>query len=112
MALLDQRVPGDPDAVIAQLRDTLESERVEVLVSRLWDERPLAFPIKGQVHGVYFLVYFHSASTDLPAIQRALRWNRAILRFLITKVEPQIVDAMLAVFPRLRRGVIGYPLFS
>ncbi len=70
MFLLDTtKVGGDVPAADKQLRTLLEKNHAEVLVSRPWDERRLAFPIKNQKKGLYYLTYFSSEGKNLPNIE-------------------------------------------
>ena len=68
----------------------------EMLVSRLWEERRLAYPIKGQRKGTYWLTYFRLDSTRLVDLRRQCQITDDILRVLFLKVEPRIVDALVA----------------
>ncbi len=47
-----------PDDVSGQVAAVIEQFGGEVLLSRLWDERKLAYPIKGHRRGTYWLAYF------------------------------------------------------
>src|SRR5207248_8132645 len=61
MFLLDtNKVSGDVPAAQQQIHQLLERNQVEILASRPWDERRLAYPIKGQKKGLYYLTYFAS----------------------------------------------------
>lgn len=68
----------------------------EVLVSRLWNEQKLAYPIGHHRKGTYWLTYFRLDSSKLTEINRALRINEAVLRSLTLKVEPRLVEALVA----------------
>lgn len=89
------RYARDPDAVSGQLSKMVEEAGGEVLVSRLWEERRLAYPIKGQRKGTYWLTYFRLDSEKLSEIQRQCRLADSILRVLFLKVDPRIVDALV-----------------
>jgi small subunit ribosomal protein S6 len=67
-----------------------------MLVNRLWEERRLAYPIKGQRKGTYWLTYFRLAAGQLVALRRQCELNENIVRFLLLKVDPRIVDALVA----------------
>ena len=41
-----------------EIVELIEKAGGEILVSRLWEERRLAYPIKGQRKGTYWLTYF------------------------------------------------------
>jgi small subunit ribosomal protein S6 len=47
----------------------------EVVSARRWDERRLAYPIKGQTRGTYLLVYFNAGSDANSQIRRDLKMN-------------------------------------
>jgi small subunit ribosomal protein S6 len=94
--LLDTtKVAGDVPAADKQLRTILEKNHAEVLVSRPWDERRLAYPIKNQKKGLYYLTYFSSEGKNLPNIEHDCALSELILRMLILKIDPKLVDVML-----------------
>ena len=90
------RFGRDPDAVSGQVSAMIENFGGEMLVSRFWEERRLAFPIKGQRKGVYWLTYFRLEGSRLVDLRRQCRITDEILRTLFLKVEPRIVDALVA----------------
>ena len=67
----------------------------EVLVTRLWEERRLAYPIKGQRKGTYWLYYFRGPTSMLTALNRQWEIHDGVLRHLTLKVHPHIVDAVI-----------------
>jgi small subunit ribosomal protein S6 len=96
MFLLDTtKVAGDVPAADKQLRALLEKNHSEVLVSRPWDERRLAYPIKNQKKGLYYLTYFKSEGKNLPNIEHDCALSELILRMMILKIDPKLVDVML-----------------
>ena len=98
MFLLDtNKVAGDHAAAARQLQGLLERNQAEVLASRPWDERRLAYPIKGQKKGLYYLTYFRTDGKNVANIERDLQLNETVLRSLILRVDPKLVEAMLAV---------------
>jgi small subunit ribosomal protein S6 len=97
MFLLDTtKVAGDVPAAEKQLRTLLEKSHAEVLVARPWDERRLAYPIKKQKKGLYFLTYFSTEGKNLPNIEHDCALNESILRMMILKIDPKLVDTMLS----------------
>lgn len=98
MLILDSnRYGSKPAAVIEQIHSLFEKHQAEILVSRPWDERRLAYPIKGHKKGTYYLIYFKSEGKALRPIEQDFALNDAILRSLILRIHPKLVDAMLAV---------------
>lgn len=97
MFLLDTtKVAGDVPAAERQLRALLEKNHAQVLVARSWDERRLTYPIKNQKKGLYYLTYFSSEGKNLPNIEHDAALSELILRMLILKIDPKLVDDMLA----------------
>ncbi len=96
MFILDPgRYSRDPEGVSGQVTQLIEQIGGEVLVSRLWEERRLAYPIGGQRKGTYWLTYFRGDGRRLPELKRACHVNDNFLRFLLLKVEPRLVDILV-----------------
>lgn len=68
----------------------------EVLVSRLWEERRLAYPINGQRKGAYWLMYFKLPGAEVGALNRLCDLNDQVLRQLVLKIHPRLVEPILA----------------
>jgi small subunit ribosomal protein S6 len=79
----------------AELEKMIQAEKGEVLVSRLWEERRLAYPINGQRKGTYWLIYFRGPSSCLTALNRQWEIHDGVLRHLVLKIHPHIVEAVL-----------------
>jgi small subunit ribosomal protein S6 len=98
MFLLDtNKVAGDQAAAAKQLHAILERNSSEVLASRPWEERRLAYPIRGHKKGLYYLVYFRSDGKNIATLERDFQLNETILRFLVLHIDPKLVDTMLEV---------------
>ena len=68
----------------------------EMLASRLWEERRLAYPIDGHRKGTYWLTYFKLDSTKLADLNRQCQLSDSIVRTLFLKVDPRISDALVS----------------
>ena len=96
MFILDAGKYGrDPAGLAQQISDLIGQFGGTVLAARLWDERKLAYPIKGRKKGVYWLTYFRMPSGNLVALERQCEITDDILRKLVLKVEPRIADALV-----------------
>jgi small subunit ribosomal protein S6 len=96
MFLLDTtKVAGDVQAAAKQLHATLEKYQAEVLASRPWDERRLAYPINGQKKGLYYLIYFRGDSKRLVEIEHEVKLNETVLRHQVIKIHPKLEETML-----------------
>ena len=98
------RYGRDPDAVSGQIAKMIEGAGGEILVSRLWEERRLAYSIKGHRKGTYWLTYFRLGADKLANLQRQCRLSESILRALFLKVDPRIVDTLVE---HARAGHVG-----
>lgn len=97
MFLLDTgKAGGDLAAVDKTLRTIFERNHAEVLVSRPWDERRLAYPIKNQKKALYYLTYFSAEGTALKGIEHDASLTEIILRMMVLKIHTKLVDTMLS----------------
>jgi small subunit ribosomal protein S6 len=95
--LLDtNKVAGDVHAAAQQLHAILERNQAEVLASRPWDERRLAYPIRNHKKGLYYLIYFRTEGKNVVGVERDCALNEMILRMLVLNIDPKLVEAMLA----------------
>jgi small subunit ribosomal protein S6 len=98
MFLLDpSKVAGDVTGAAKQLHTLLEKNHAEILASRPWDERRLAYPVKGQKKGLYYLTYFRTDGKNLVNLEKDLALNEVILRQLILRIDSKHVDTLLAI---------------
>lgn len=96
MLILDStRYSRDPDGIANQIHTIIQDAGGEVIVSRLWEERRLAYPIKGHRKGTYWLVYFRIEGPKVDEITKKCQINDSILRELFLKVDPRIVDTLV-----------------
>src|SRR5947199_3913379 len=98
MFLLDtNKVAGDVPTAAKQLHAILEKNQGEILASRPWDERRLAYPIKGHKKGLYYLVYFRTEGKNLAVIENDFSlMSDLVMRMLILHIDPKLVDDMIA----------------
>jgi small subunit ribosomal protein S6 len=86
----------DMAGVSGTINDYIVKAGGEVLVSRMWNEQKLAYPIGHHRKGTYWLVYFRLDSSKLTEINSKLRIYEPVLRSLTLKVEPRLVEALVA----------------
>ena len=97
MFILDSnRYARDPAGVPRKIDDLIKKLGGEILVSRLWSEQKLAYPIDGHSKGTYWLTYCRVAGEKIAGLERQCQLNENILRVLYVKVDPRIVDALVA----------------
>ena len=97
------KVAGNVDAADKQIRAILEKNSAEVLVSRQWgDDRKFTYPIKNHKKGIYYLTYFSSEGKNLATIENDFSLNESILRLMIIKIHPKLVEVMLTLMATLQ----------
>jgi len=98
MFLLDtNKVAGDVTPAAQQIRTILERNQAEILASRPWDERRLAYPIKGHKKGLYYLTYFRMDGKNLLNVERDMALNETVLRSMVLRIDPKHVETLLAI---------------
>jgi small subunit ribosomal protein S6 len=96
MFILDPtKYSRDPAGATQQVADIITQNGGTILAARLWDERKLAYPIKGHKKGVYWLTYFRMEGGNLAAVERQCEITDDIIRKLVLGVEPRIADALV-----------------
>jgi small subunit ribosomal protein S6 len=97
MFILDSnRYARDTAGVSGQIPEMIQKFGGQVLASRLWEERRLAYPIDGHRKGTYWLTYFKLESGELATLNRQCQLSESILRTLFLKVDPRIADALVS----------------
>ncbi len=96
--LLDpNKVGGDIQGAVKQLHGILEKHQAEILASRQWSEHKLAYQISHHKKGLFYLIYFRAEGKCLRPIEQDCALNEMILRQLVLRIHPKLVDVMLAV---------------
>jgi len=97
MFILDSnRYARDPHGVQGSIDSAATSLGGEILVSRVWSEQKLAYPINGHRKGTYWLTYFRLEGTKLSEFERAIQLNDNVMRSLTLKIDPRLVDHLIA----------------
>lgn len=89
------RYNRDPGGVAATVQNAVTKLGGEILASRLWEERRLAYPINGQSKGTYWISYFKMDSLKLKDFDRDCKLNENLLRYLVTRVDPRLVETLV-----------------
>lgn len=85
----------DPEAAPKKIEAAITENGGEIAVSRIFDERKLAYPIKGQRKGVYWLVYFRLEGVKLIEVERLFKLIEGNLRHMVVKHDNRMADAMI-----------------
>jgi len=96
MFLFPQTVAADLQSAADHVLEILSKGGAEVVSLCKWDERRLAYDIKGNKRGVYFLTYFKCDAQKLTAIERDTRLSEKLLRSMITRADHLTAEQMAA----------------
>ena len=88
MFLLDNDVvrAGWNDAKTA-IQGALEKHGAKLRTLRRWDERALAYPIRGKRRGTFLLSYFELPADGMTMLTRDLEIREDLLRYLMLRVD-------------------------
>ena len=96
MFLLDSaKVAVNWDESVRHVHDILGKHNSEIVASRQWDERRLSYSVDGHKKGTYLLTYFKTDGSNLKEIVSDCRLSELVLRELILKVHPKLVDHLV-----------------
>ena len=88
MFLVDSTEAGaDWDGVMAAIKRVLERVKAEIVSMKKWDERRLAYEIRGKARGTYILCYFRADGERIRDIEKAVQLSEKIMRVLILNAE-------------------------
>ncbi len=94
MFLFDPVVMSDWEGIQAELNRMLDRAGARVIACAKWDERRLAFEIRGRKRGIYALTYFEADSNKIADLERDVQLSEAALRCLIVRVDHLTEDEM------------------
>ena len=96
MFILDSnRLARDRDGLPADLTAIIEQAGGQMELSRLWEERRLAYPIKGQRKGSYWITYFRAATSSITELNRQFELKDGVLRHLFIRLPDSLVEPIL-----------------
>ena len=88
MFLLNQQEAAtDFGGCIDFVKDVFTRAEAELIVLTKWDERRLAYPIRGQKRGTYLLAYFRARGAQIANIERDCNLSEQVLRNMIIRAE-------------------------
>ena len=100
MFLLPAGATAELEKSLANVRGMIERHGGEIVVLKKWDERKLAYELRGQKRGLYIIAYFNAPGSAVGGIERDVNLSEDVLRVLVTKAEHLNKDEMAAVEPQ------------
>ncbi|MEX0654107.1 MAG: 30S ribosomal protein S6 [Phycisphaeraceae bacterium] len=87
MFLIDPRAGLELQGSLDKVREILERAGAEIVALNKWDERKLAYPIRGQKRGLYVLGLFRVDGKQITRIERDCNLSDEVLRVMVTRGE-------------------------
>ena len=96
MFLFPQGAVADLQAAADHVLEILNRAGAEIISFKKWDERRLAYEIKGNKRGLYFLAYFKAKGSKVVGIERDCSLSEKMLRAMVTRADHMRPDVMQA----------------
>jgi small subunit ribosomal protein S6 len=104
--LLDSaEAAADWNGVIDLITRILERGQAEIISTKKWDDRRLAYDIERKNRGTYILVYFNTEPKNITGIERDIRLSERIMRALIIRADKVTKEDMERPTP-IERGPV------
>jgi len=88
MFLVDSaKAASDWDGINAAIKRILDRAKAEIVSMRKWDDRRLAYDIRGVSRGTYILCYFRADGGQIQDIEKAVQLSEKIIRVLILNTD-------------------------
>jgi small subunit ribosomal protein S6 len=88
MFLVDSaRAASNWDGINGAIRRILDRAGAEIVSMKKWDDRKLAYDIRGVGRGTYILTYFKVDGGKIQEIEKAVQLSENIIRVLILSTE-------------------------
>jgi small subunit ribosomal protein S6 len=100
MFLISQAVAADLKGAVDHINEIIHRGHGKVIAMKKWDERRLAYEIRGQKRGLYILCYFSAPGEQLSHIERDCNLSEKILRTLILRADHLTAEQMQAMDDR------------
>ncbi len=95
--LLDSnKYAADQNGCAEHVGQLITEAGAELLASRLWEDRKLAYPIEGQRKGTYWLTYFQTEGEQVEKIRLAAHISEIVLRSMVIKLDPRIAEVLIS----------------
>jgi ribosomal protein S6 len=75
------------DYLEEHVKSLLAKVGAKIVRLQRWDQRQLAYEIKGQREGIYYLCYFEARPDSVSALKREAELSEMVLRLLVLALE-------------------------
>lgn len=103
MFLVDSaKAASDWDGIIKAIETIFKRSDAEITSLRKWDERPLAYEIKGKERGTYILCYFKADGQKVSDIERDVQLSEDLMRVMVLNAEHMTTEDLEKATPAER----------
>jgi ribosomal protein S6 len=103
MFLFDPALAPDYGKAKEEVERILRRAEAETVFLEKWEERKLAYEIRGRKRGLYVLAYFNSSGAKVTGIERDAQLSEMILRVLVTRADGVTREQMDKFMPHNRQ---------
>lgn len=99
MFVFEPTFGGSFERCETEIRRLLDRGEAELVFCKLWEERRLAYRIKGCKRGVYVLTFFKAKPDKITPLERDAKISEPILRMLVLRADgttPEMMEAQSA----------------
>lgn len=98
-------------ALVTSLEGTIAEGHGTLIRTEAWGKKKLAYRIQKHEEGYYTLLFYESEPTVVRELERRIRMNDSLLRFLTVKVdwEEKVARAEVLKAARRRPGGVAAP---
>ena len=77
----------DTKAIDDRVAQAISTNRGEIVSTEIWGQRKLAYPVKGHFEGYYILHNVAMPPAGVSDVERIMRLNENIIRFLVVRKD-------------------------
>lgn len=85
--LMSQTGGSDLAGALAHVSDLLARIEAEIVLLQKWDDRRLAYPVRGQKRGLYLLAYFKAQAGRIINLERDCNLSENVARAMILRAD-------------------------
>jgi len=78
------------NSLLDKVKKIITSTKGEIIKTNKWGERKLAYEIKGFTETIYAVLKFNLKENDVSELERVLKLDDRIIRYLLTLQEEKI----------------------
>lgn len=94
MFIIDPTFGATFETCEQEVKRLMDRAEAEVLFCKKWDDRRLAYKIKGRKRGVYVLTFFRCDPEKVAGIERDVHISENVLRVLVLRADHMTPDMM------------------